>query len=262
MTIWRLVQKLQRFCDYYMALLYRLSAEIKERPQMQKKKVLYHQDNAPCDKSIKKMVKLNELSFDLLPYPPYYRDSLQRALPYSSVLPFPTTISWSAPLPPLLWDKARSNLIYKESGEKYYFRYDAIWRKVPKKSKIDFPIFDVLHRFKPALQDGVMEKILSLIVVSLRSFKHCHSEKLSRLLSHHIHIRKCCECGYSAFLSEDGWTGRTDTDYKPVKVCVLKEERNIRRALSALHHFSCFSSKIYAWLLRAVPLDHITGIDR
>ena len=135
---------------------------------------------------------------------------------------------------------------------------DAIWRKVPKKSKIDFPIFDVLHRFKPALQDGVVEKILSLIVCSLRGFKHCHSGKHSRLLSNHIHIHECCECGYSVFFSEDGRTGRTDTDYKPVQVCVWKEERNIGRALSARRHFSWFSSKIYAWLLRALSSDHVT----
>ena len=29
--------------------------------------------------------------------------------PYTSASPFPTTISWSAPLPPLPWDKERSN---------------------------------------------------------------------------------------------------------------------------------------------------------
>ena len=59
--------------DYYMALLDRLSAEIKKkRPDMQKKKVLFHQDNAPCHKSMKTMVKLNELSFELLPHPPYF----------------------------------------------------------------------------------------------------------------------------------------------------------------------------------------------
>ena len=38
---------------------------------MQKKKVLFHQDNPPCHKSMKTMVKLNELSFELLPHPPY-----------------------------------------------------------------------------------------------------------------------------------------------------------------------------------------------
>ena len=136
---------------------------------------------------------------------------------------------------------------------------DAIWRKIPEESKIDFPIFDVLHRFKPALQDSVVEKILSLIVCSLRGFKHCHSGKHSRLRSHHIHIHKCCECGYSVFLSEDGRTGRTDTEYKPAQVCLLEEERNIGRALSARRHF-CFSSKIYAWLLRALSSDRVTYI--
>ena len=35
------------------------------------KKVLFHQDNAPCHKSMKTMVKLNELSFELLPDAPY-----------------------------------------------------------------------------------------------------------------------------------------------------------------------------------------------
>ena len=61
--------------DYYMALLDRLSAEIKKkRPHMQKKKMLFHQDNAPCHKSMKKMVKLNKLRFELLPHPPYSPD--------------------------------------------------------------------------------------------------------------------------------------------------------------------------------------------
>ena len=61
--------------DYYMALLNRLSAEIKKkRPHMQKEKVLFHQDNAPCRKSMKTMVKLNELSFEFLPHPPYSPD--------------------------------------------------------------------------------------------------------------------------------------------------------------------------------------------
>ena len=58
--------------EYYMALLDRLSAKIKKkRPPMQKKKVLFHQDNAPCHKSMETMVKLNELSFELLPHPPH-----------------------------------------------------------------------------------------------------------------------------------------------------------------------------------------------
>ena len=62
-------------CDYYMALLDRLSAEIKKkRPYMQKKKVMFHQDNALCHKYMKTMVKLNELSFELLSHPPYSPD--------------------------------------------------------------------------------------------------------------------------------------------------------------------------------------------
>ena len=61
--------------DYYMALLDRLIAEIKKkRPHMQKKKVLFHQDNAPRLKSMKTMVKLNKLSFELLSHPPYFPD--------------------------------------------------------------------------------------------------------------------------------------------------------------------------------------------
>ena len=58
-----------------MALLYRLSAEIKKkRPYTQKKKVLFHQGNAPCHKSMRTMVHLNELGFELLPQPPYSPD--------------------------------------------------------------------------------------------------------------------------------------------------------------------------------------------
>ncbi|KAM8701714.1 hypothetical protein ACLKA7_005457 [Drosophila subpalustris] len=61
--------------DYYMALLERLKDEIaKKRPRMAKKKVLFHQDNAPCHKSMKTMAKLNELGFELLPHPPYSPD--------------------------------------------------------------------------------------------------------------------------------------------------------------------------------------------
>lgn len=61
--------------DYYIALLERLQDEIaKKRPHLKKKKVLFHQDNAPCHKSIKTMAKLHELGFELLPHPPYSPD--------------------------------------------------------------------------------------------------------------------------------------------------------------------------------------------
>ena len=53
----------------------RLKNEICEkRLQMKKKKVLFHQDNAPCHKTLATMAKLNELSFVLLPHPPYSPD--------------------------------------------------------------------------------------------------------------------------------------------------------------------------------------------
>ena len=41
---------------------------------MKKKKVLFHQDNAPCHKLIATMAKLHELHFKLLLHPPYSQD--------------------------------------------------------------------------------------------------------------------------------------------------------------------------------------------
>ena len=54
----------------------RLNEEIaKKRPQMKKKKkVHFHQDNAPWRKSIATMEKLHELYFKLLLQPPYSPD--------------------------------------------------------------------------------------------------------------------------------------------------------------------------------------------
>ena len=53
----------------------RLKEEIaKKRPQMKKKKVLFHQDNAPCQKSIATMAKLHELHLELLLHTPYSPD--------------------------------------------------------------------------------------------------------------------------------------------------------------------------------------------
>lgn len=61
--------------DYYIALLDRLSDEIKrKRPHMAKKKTLFHQDNAPIHKSMKTMAKLHDLHYQLLPHPPYSPD--------------------------------------------------------------------------------------------------------------------------------------------------------------------------------------------
>ena len=54
--------------EYYIALLLRLKEEIaKKWPQMKKKKVLLHQDNASCHESIPTMTKL----YELLLHPPY-----------------------------------------------------------------------------------------------------------------------------------------------------------------------------------------------
>jgi len=61
--------------DYYIALLEHLKDQIaKKRPHLKKKKVLFHQDNALCHKSIKTMAKLHELGFELLPHPAYSPD--------------------------------------------------------------------------------------------------------------------------------------------------------------------------------------------
>ena len=46
----------------------------KKQLQINKKKVLFHQDNALCHKSIATMAKLHELHFELLPHPPYSPD--------------------------------------------------------------------------------------------------------------------------------------------------------------------------------------------
>ena len=56
--------------DYYMALLDRLSAEInKKRHHMQKKNVLFHQNNAPSHESMEAIVKFNELSLRIATSP-------------------------------------------------------------------------------------------------------------------------------------------------------------------------------------------------
>ena len=56
---------------YYIVLLVCLMEEIdKKRPLMKKKKVLFHQENAPCHKLIPTMAKLRELHFELIQQPP------------------------------------------------------------------------------------------------------------------------------------------------------------------------------------------------
>ena len=61
--------------EQYIALVVHLKEEIaKKWPQMKMKKVLFHQDNAPYQKSITSMTKLHELHFELIPYPSYSPD--------------------------------------------------------------------------------------------------------------------------------------------------------------------------------------------
>ena len=61
--------------EYYIALLVHLKEEIaKKWSQVKNKKVLFHQDNAPCYKSIATMAKLHELHFELLLHPAYSQD--------------------------------------------------------------------------------------------------------------------------------------------------------------------------------------------
>lgn len=58
--------------EYYMSLLQRLKEE--KITANGKETILFHQGNAPCHKSIKTMVRLHELNFQLLPHPPYSPD--------------------------------------------------------------------------------------------------------------------------------------------------------------------------------------------
>jgi len=41
---------------------------------LQKKKIIFHQDNAPAHKSVLTMAKIKELQFELLEHPPYPPD--------------------------------------------------------------------------------------------------------------------------------------------------------------------------------------------
>ena len=60
---------------YYASLLDKLKAELAEkRPHLQKKKILFHQDNAPSHTLSTAMAKIYELRFELLDLPPYSPD--------------------------------------------------------------------------------------------------------------------------------------------------------------------------------------------
>lgn len=61
--------------QYYCALLDKFDATLKEkRPHLQRKKILFHHDNAPAHSSLLVTQKLLELRYELLPHPPYSPD--------------------------------------------------------------------------------------------------------------------------------------------------------------------------------------------
>jgi len=61
--------------EYYSNLLTRLDEKICEkRPSLQKKKTIFHQDNAPANKSVLAMGKLRDLRYELLEHPPHCPD--------------------------------------------------------------------------------------------------------------------------------------------------------------------------------------------
>jgi histone-lysine N-methyltransferase SETMAR len=61
--------------EYYSNLLTRLDEKIREkRPGLQKKKIIFHQDNAPTHKSVLAMGKLRDMHYELLEHPSYSPD--------------------------------------------------------------------------------------------------------------------------------------------------------------------------------------------
>jgi hypothetical protein len=78
--------------EYYSNLLTRVDEKICEkRPGLQKKKIIFHQDNALAHKSVLAMGKLRDLHYELLEHP-----VSQIWLPLTSVSPETQTLShWS-----------------------------------------------------------------------------------------------------------------------------------------------------------------------
>ena len=61
--------------SYYASLLHRMNEEIKiKRPHLQKKKIVFHQDNTQAHTCVASMAKIMELKFELLPHPQYSPD--------------------------------------------------------------------------------------------------------------------------------------------------------------------------------------------
>ena len=61
--------------EYYCNLLDQLDSKIREkRHGLQKKKILFHQDNAPAHTAQKPITKITELKYELMQHPPYSSD--------------------------------------------------------------------------------------------------------------------------------------------------------------------------------------------
>jgi histone-lysine N-methyltransferase SETMAR len=61
--------------EYYSNLLTRLDEKVREkRPGLQKKNIIFHQDNAPAHKIVLAMGKLRDLHYELLKHPIYSPD--------------------------------------------------------------------------------------------------------------------------------------------------------------------------------------------
>lgn len=59
---------------YNAELLDRFNELLEKRPKLSRKKVLFHQDNAPVHTSAIEMAKIHELGFELVPHAPYSPD--------------------------------------------------------------------------------------------------------------------------------------------------------------------------------------------
>jgi [histone H3]-lysine36 N-dimethyltransferase SETMAR len=110
---------------YYIALLERLNDEIKKkRLHLKKKRVLFHQDNTLCHKSIKTMAKFHELGYELQPHPPYSSDlalfaDLKRMLVGKKFIPNEEVIAETEAC-----FETKSKSYYKNGIEKLYDCYN------------------------------------------------------------------------------------------------------------------------------------------
>ncbi|XP_023220365.1 histone-lysine N-methyltransferase SETMAR-like [Centruroides sculpturatus] len=120
--------------QYYANLLQRFSDEIKKkRSHLAKKKVLFHQDNAPVHTSVIAMAKINELRFKLLPHAPYSPD-----LAPSDYFLFPNLKNWFG-------DKRFANNEEVESAVDGYF-------EKPYNSHYKRGIEAILHCWKKCIE--------------------------------------------------------------------------------------------------------------